>query len=288
MSLRGWCAFLAAAGLAILSAPDAARLLLEPRYTAVPLADHRDLADATLALDRQDIRWRTAAGGTQVRVEVGRAADAKRVLTSEGLLRRPARRRAPEPLPERAVAAKLERRTNALLAATVGADRARVSLTVDLDRDLRSERQLRYGRRGAAERSRRDAWRLRGDFANGDGRYDTTDWAVDKRVRSVRFASGGVRRLSAALVIDPTLGRRDAAAVRRAVRAALGVDARRGDVLRTSRAPMAPPSAARPALASRSLELVRWPLLAVALAAFLFEVWRCLRRTPRQAAPATP
>ena len=278
MSLRGWCAFLVAAGIAILSAPDAGRLLIEPRYTAVPLADHRDLADATLALDRREIRWRTADGGTQLRVEIGRAADARRILAGEGLLRRPARRRVPEPLPGRAVAAELERRTNALLAATVGADRARVSLTVDLDRDRRRERQLRYGPRGPAEWRRRDAWRLRGDFANGDGRYDTTDWAVDKRVRSVRFASGGVRRLSAALVIDPALGKRDAAAVRRAVWAALGVDTRRGDVLRTSRAPVQLPTSAQPSLTSRSLAIVRWPLLAVALTAFLFEIWRCLRR----------
>ena len=280
MSLRGWCAFIVAGGLAILSAPDAARLLIEPRYAAVPLADHRDLADATLALDRSDIRWRTAEGGTQLRVETGRAADARRALATEGLLRRPVRRRPPEPHPERAVAAELERRTNALLATTLGADRARVSLTVDLDRDRRNERQLRYGRRGQAEWRRREAWRLRGDLANGDGRYDTTDWAVDKRVRSVRYAAGRVRRLSAALVIDPAVGRRDAAAVRRAVRAALGIDTRRGDVLRTSRAPVRPSASAPPPLASRSLAIVRWPLLALALAAFLFEIWRCLRRAP--------
>lgn len=289
MSLRGWCAFLVATAVTILGAPDAARLLIEPRYIPVPLADHRDLGDATLALDRSEIRWRTADGGMQLRVENGRAADASRILASEGLLRRAARRRAPEPLPERTIAAELERRTNALLAATVGADRARVALTVDLDRDRRSERQLRYGRRGPAESRRREAWRLRGDFANGDGLYDTTDWAVDKRVRSVRYASGRVRRLSAALVIDPAVRRRDAAAVRRAVRAALGIGTRRGDVLRTSRAPVQPPANARPAVVSRSLAIVRWPLLALALAAFLFEIWRSLRRTPPGGlAPAGP
>ena len=289
LPLRAWVALAVSFVGFALTTSEVLRLAVAPRYVPVALTELRGLPDATLALDRAGVRWRTGDGGTQLTVEAGRANEARRLLAAEGVLARPRRSAmaAAEPGPEEQAERALTGRLNATLADTVGADRAFASVSVDLDRSTRRERRLRYGRRAAVLERDREQWRLRGDFANGDGLYDTTVFGRDQSVRTTRFATGRVARLSVGLIIDPRVSRRDARELRGAVRAAVGLDRARGDVLRVSRAPVRRRAAdAAAASPDRVAALVPWAVLALGTLVFLVEIVRGLRRRGRAPAEA--
>ena len=288
LPLRAWAALLLALLAAAQLGGDLVDAAIGPRYVSVPLADARKLSEATLALDRRAIRWR-ASPDAALRVEAPRAGDARRALAREGLVRTPRRSPAPTPTTEQAAATALERQVDRMLAETVGRDKALVELDVDLALDRVAERQLRYARRAVPAVRDEEWWRLRGAVAEGDGRYDRVRWARGRSVRATRFAPGDVRRISGALVLDPSVSGREAREVRRAVRSALGIDRRRGDVLRVSRVPVAlrdRSSVARTA-GFRVQEVVPAALLLVGSTAFLLELWRCLRRRAEEIAQPT-
>lgn len=282
ISLRGWLALAATVAAAALLAGDAFTMLTSPRYIEVPLANARDVNDATALLDQRGLRWRLEGDGT-LRVEQPRLGEARSVLRRDGVLASPRRVR-DELGPEAQYARELQRETNELLTETVGAGRATVAVNVGLDQDRRTERRLRYGKDGKPLTRRVEQWRLTGDFARGRGRYEASERGVDRALRATRFATGGVERVSAALIVDPDLGSRDVRALRRAVASALGIDRRRGDVLRVSRIDVVAPAtkAAAGSPGARIEATAPWAVLLVGVAGFLFEVWRCLRRRPRE------
>ena len=281
LRLRGWLGLLCSVVAVASMGTDLVRWATGPRYVDVPLAAGDAFNQATLALDRAGIPWRGEDGGGRLAVDARHETDGLRVLRTEGLLRRRARRRAagPELAPDDRYERDLAREVDEMLAATVGRDRARVSIDATLDRSRRGERRLRYGTTGTPLERDRERWRLRGDLADGDGRYDTTVWARDRSVRAVRFAGPLVRRLSVALVVDPRLSRAETRSLRRAVSAAVGLDRPRGDVLVVSRVRLAdasPEASGRPTRASVAA-LVPWTVLGLGIAIFLLEILLCLR-----------
>lgn len=287
VSLRGWFGLLVAITSTALLAGDAFSFIIGPRYVDVPLRSPRVANEATLELDRHGIQWQLDEGGA-LKVEAPRAEAARSALRNEGVLAvaRQVRSRADEPTYDARLARELERETNMLLHETIGADRARVAVSVELDLDRRTERRLRYGRRRTPIRRRLDGWRLRGDFARGDGRYEALENGVDRAVRSTRFAIGAVERVSAALIVDPDVARQDVRALRQATAAALGIDRRRGDVLRVSRVEVGAPDRDVARRAAVMFDEVPWVLLVIGVSLFMLEVGRCLRRSRRDAPPA--
>jgi flagellar M-ring protein FliF len=195
---------------------------------------------------------------------------------------------------------------SALLAQTVGPDKARVQVTSDLNVDQSSQEKLTYAKKGVALQERKDVERLRGaagaaggvagsgsnvpsyaspGAAGGPSNYQhrTTDttYGVDKTVTRTKVAPGAVNRLSVALVVDQSVPAAQVAQLRQAVAGAAGIVPSRGDTLAVSRVAFSKPATPAGGPAATVLPLAKYAALAVALVAFLLFAARHLRRRER-------
>jgi hypothetical protein len=291
--IRVWIGLAGVFAASALLLPGLLPVVIGPTYVAVDLADVRSAGEAKLVLDRRALRSRVD-DGARLKVAAPDLAPARLALSDEGLIAAPPRR--PKESPTRAdrrVAVSLERQVNALLRETVGARVARASVAVRLDEDKRSERRLRFGRRGTALARANEQWRLTGDLERGRGRYRTTLWERDRAVRATRFDAPDIARLSVALVIDPAVGRKTARGLQRTVATAVGLDRRRGDVLRVARVRLDAAGRVRAQRSSPIAEHLPVLLLAAAISVFALVLWRGLRRVEhepedRAATPVSP
>jgi flagellar M-ring protein FliF len=206
--------------------------------------------------------------------------------------------------------AAMEAELSALLARTVGPDKAQVQVASELNVDKARERTLRYADEGVALREKTEEERLRGGGAGAGGRAgadanipgyaagggagggtsnyrrqsDETEFGVDKTVRDTEIAPGAVERQSVSVLLDESVPPAMAAELNRAVSAAAGVDRRRGDTITVSRVPFARPAAPeQPTAVAGMLGHAKWVALGLAGLLFLFFVRRGLRRREAEA-----
>jgi flagellar M-ring protein FliF len=208
---------------------------------------------------------------------------------------------------------------DALLARTLGPDRAQVRVSADVDVDQTTEEKLTYARRGTPLTSVDERETLQGGAGAGAAAGTTpnlgvaqqaagaggrsnyrktsrkTDWGVDKTVTRTRKAPGTVQRMSVAVLVDANLNPPpDVAALRTAVATAAGVVPGR-DTVSVQAVPFAkaPAAAAKPGgplagLPTGATSLAKWAALGVGALLFGFFVTRHLRRREADALADEP
>jgi flagellar M-ring protein FliF len=204
--------------------------------------------------------------------------------------------------------AQLQGSLDAMLAQTLGAGKAKVQVSSDLNVDQSTLDKLTYAKKGVPLKQTEETERLRGGGGASGGStgsssnlpsYATsaaggsnsnyqrkstqTDFGVDKTVQRTKVAPGQVNRLSVGLVVDKTVPAAQVAQIKNAVSAAAGIDAKRGDVLTVSQVAFAKPAttpAAGPA--GGMLGYAKYGAAALGLLAFLFFVMRSLKKRERE------
>jgi flagellar M-ring protein FliF len=199
----------------------------------------------------------------------------------------------------------LESQLTALVARTVGPDKAQVKVSSTINVDKAKERKLTYGDRRRALKTEREEEELQAEGATGargaagtgsnipnyaganaNGgtsdyrrRKENTDYGVDKTVRDTEFAPGTVERQSVAVLLDASVPAAVAAQIREAVAGAAGIDPARGDTLTVNRVPFAKPEEPeQPSPVEDYLGYAKWGALGLATLIFLLLVRRALRR----------
>jgi len=198
---------------------------------------------------------------------------------------------------------------DAMLVQTLGADKARVQVSSDLNVDETSLDKLTYAKKGVPLKTTDETERLRGTggasggttgsasnlpsyatsgAAGGNSNYQRkstqTDFGVNKTVQRTKVAPGQVNRLSVGLVVDKSVPPAQVAQIKSAVSAAAGIDTTRGDVLNVSQVAFAKPAAAAPAAgpAGDIMGYAKYGAVGLGLIAFLFFVMRHLKKRERE------
>jgi flagellar M-ring protein FliF len=207
----------------------------------------------------------------------------------------------------------LESRLMAMLAGTVGADKARVQVNSTLNMDTAQEKKLVYGENQQTplelKRSKEDetlrsaggggaggragtagnvpnyaAATAAGGNSNYKRKSDNSELAVNKTVRETKFAQGTIEKQHVAVVLDASVPPAVARQLQTAVASAAGIDVGRGDQLTVSRVAFAKaPTAAAASPVAGYLSYAKWALLGLAVMLFLFFVTRALRKREREA-----
>jgi flagellar M-ring protein FliF len=200
----------------------------------------------------------------------------------------------------------LESNLSALLAQTVGTDKAKVQVNSDLNADQSTQDKLTYAKKGVPLKQTEEDERLRGagpaggaagtagnlpgyaasaGGANSNYRRSSTqtDFGVDKTVTRTKLATGQVNKLSVALVVDKSVPAAQVAQLRAAVEGAAGIDTQRGDVLAVSQVAFAKPAAEpKPGPAAGILGYAKYAAVGLGLLGFLFFVMRHLKKRERE------
>src|SRR3954466_5275500 len=204
--------------------------------------------------------------------------------------------------------AQLQGSLDAMLAQTLGAGKARVQVSSDLNVDKSTLDKLTYAKKGVPLKQTEETERLRGGGSASGGaagsasnlpsyagsasggsssnyqrKSTQTDFGVNKTVQRTQVAPGQVNRLSVGLVVDKSVPPAQVAQIKNAVSAAAGVDTTRGDVLNVSQVAFAKP-AATPAAgpAGDMMGYAKYGAAGLGLLVFLFFLMRQLKRRERE------
>jgi flagellar M-ring protein FliF len=222
---------------------------------------------------------------------------------------------ASKPAAEARYASGMQATLGALIARTVGTDKAQVQVHADLDVDKATEEQLTYAKKGTPLQSNVETETLKGSGGSGSGKTgananipsyaqnaasgsgnsdykrktDKTTYGVDKKVMKRQIAPGAVNKLDVALLVDKTVPKDQAAALKSAVAAAAGIDPKRGDTITQSVVSFAKPKAAPgPAglpVPAGFMAPLKYAGIGLASILFLFFVTRALRKREQEAIP---
>src|SRR3954462_4369988 len=179
--------------------------------------------------------------------------------------------------------AQLQGSLDAMLAQTLGAGKARVQVSSDLNVDKSTLDKLTYAKKGVPLKQTEESERLRGGGSASGGaagsasnlpsyagsasggsssnyqrKSPQTDFGVDKTVQRTKVAPGQVNRLSVGLVVDKSVPPAQVAQIKNAVSAAAGVDTTRGDVLNVSQVAFAKPATTPPAAAGPAGDIMSY------------------------------
>jgi flagellar M-ring protein FliF len=221
---------------------------------------------------------------------------------------------ASKPAAEARYSSAMQATLGALIARTVGNDKAQVQVHADLDVDKATEEQLQYAKKGTPLEANKETETLKGtgstgsktgananipqyaqNAAGGGGNSnykrttDKTTFGVDKKVTKRTIAPGAVNKLDVALLVDKTVPKDQAAALKSAVAAAAGIDPKRGDTMTQSVVSFAKPKAAPGPAGLPVPPAFMGPLkyvgIGLASILFLFFVTRALRKRETEAIP---
>lgn len=203
----------------------------------------------------------------------------------------------------------------AMLASTVGADKAKVQVNSDLNMDAIKEKKLTYGEgqngeypkltdkgenetlesegggaAGGAAGTATNIPNYAGGGANGGGesnyeRRSADDInGVNKTIRETAFAQGAVEKQSVSVMLDESVSPAVARQLQTAVASAAGIDVGRGDQLTVSRVPFAKEATqAKVDPVAEYGKYAKWVALGLAALLFLFFVTRSLRKREGEA-----
>jgi flagellar M-ring protein FliF len=201
----------------------------------------------------------------------------------------------------------LEASLNALLARTVGPNKAQVRVNADLNVDDVSREELAYGKKGVPLTSTKESEKLNsngaaggtaagattnipsyaasGSAGGGKSKYqskkDTTQYGVDKTITHTKVAPGTVQRMDVALMVDKSVPPAEVTALRNAVASAAGIQRTRGDTLAVSQMAFAKqPTGTIGGFTAGGgmIGYAKYAVLGLASLLFLFFVSRHLRR----------
>src|SRR5919201_3174091 len=203
----------------------------------------------------------------------------------------------------------------ALIARTVGADKAQVQVHSDLNVDQSTQEKLEYAKKGTPLHTVKETESLKGTggtsggtagttanlptyaqnatSGSGNSNYKrttgTTDFGVNKTVTRTKIAPGAINKLDVALMVDKSVPAAQATALKNAVAAAAGINTKRGDTMTSSTVVFAkPPKAAGPAgllVPPAFVTPLKYAGIGLASILFLFFVTRALRSREQEALP---
>src|SRR4051812_30701133 len=199
---------------------------------------------------------------------------------------------------------------DAMLAQTLGAGKAHVQVSSDLNVDQSTLDKLTYAKKGVPLKQTNETERLKGGGSGSGGaagsasnlpsyassgaggassnyqrKSTQTDFGVNKIVQRTKVAPGQVNRLSVGLVVDKSVPPAQVAQLKNAVSAAAGIDTKRGDVLNVSQVAFAKPAATTAPAAGPAGDIMSYAKYGAAglgLLAFLFFLTRHLKRRERE------
>src|SRR3954451_10439011 len=202
--------------------------------------------------------------------------------------------------------AQLSSQLNAIVARTVGPDKAQVRVKSDLNVDAVNREELSYAKQGTPLKTTEDTERLRGTGgraggaagsasnvptyaasgggAGGNSNYQrkqgSTDFGVGKVVTHTKVAPGAVQKLDVALMVDPSVPPKTAKALQQAVNSAAGINTQRGDISTLSSVPFAkaPAAAAKASPVAGMVGYAKYAALGLGSLLFLSSASRHLRR----------
>jgi flagellar M-ring protein FliF len=221
---------------------------------------------------------------------------------------------ASKPAAEARYAASMQATLGALIARTVGSDKAQVQVHADLNVDKTTEQQLQYAKKGTPLESNKETETLKGTGTKGTGTTgtnanlpnyaqtagsggnsnykrttDKTTYGVDKTVTNRTIAPGAVNKLDVALLVDKSVPAAQATALKNAVAAAAGINPKRGDTITQSTIaftqPKAAPGPAGLPVPPAFMAPLKYAGIGLASILFLFFVTRALRRREQEAIP---
>jgi flagellar M-ring protein FliF len=203
--------------------------------------------------------------------------------------------------------AQLTAQLGAIVARTVGADKAQVRVKSDLNVDATTRDELRFERQGTPIETNTDTEQLEGQggaaggaagatsniptYAQGGGggggesnyerEKESTKFGVGKTVTRTKVAPGAVNRLNVSLMVDPSVPAATRTQLQTAIERAAGVDTQRGDQIDTSVVPFTKVPAAKAeagAPMGDMLGYAKYAGLGLGSLLFLFFMRRHLRR----------
>ena len=222
---------------------------------------------------------------------------------------------ASKPAAEARYASAMQASLGALIARTVGSDKAQVQVHADLNVDQSTQEKLQYAKKGTPLHQVKETESLKGSggssggtagaaanlptyaqnatSGSGNSNYKrttgTTDFGVDKTVTRTKIAPGAINKLDVALMVDKSVPAAQATALKNAVSAAAGINAKRGDTITQSTVVFAKPKAAPgPAglpVPPAFVTPLKYAGIGLASILFLFFVTRALRRRETEALP---
>lgn len=211
----------------------------------------------------------------------------------------------------------LEAQLDALLLRTVGPEKGRVQVQADVDANRTTESKLEYAKDGTPlDRSTENesltgagggataggaagaagnipSYAAAGTTGSGNSKYKRTteeaQFGVDKTVKHTQVAPGGVNRQAVSLVLDKSVPRGEAVALRDAVAAAAGIEPKRGDTITLTQVAFAkPPAPPTPSPVGNVVDIAKYVALGLAALGFLFFAGRHLRRRQDEVLDAEP
>jgi flagellar M-ring protein FliF len=222
---------------------------------------------------------------------------------------------ASKPAAEARYASAMQSSLGALIARTVGTDKAQVQVHADLDVDKATEEQLAYAKKGTPLETTKETESLKGSGAStggnagaaanlptyaqnatsGSGNSDykrttgKTTFGVNKTVTRKTIAPGKVNKLDVALLVDKSVPAAQATELQKAVAAAAGINPKRGDTMTQSTVVFAKPKAAPgPAglpVPPAFIAPLKYAGIGLASILFLFFMTRSLRRRETEDLP---
>jgi flagellar M-ring protein FliF len=222
---------------------------------------------------------------------------------------------ASKPAAEARYASAMQSSLGALIARTVGTDKAQVQVHADLDVDKATEEQLAYAKKGTPLQTTKETESLKGSGAStggnagaaanlptyaqnassGGGNSDykrttgKTTFGVNKTVTRKTIAPGKVNKLDVALLVDKSVPAAQATELQKAVAAAAGIDPKRGDTMTKSTVafvkPKAAPGPAGLPVPPAFIAPLKYAGIGLASILFLFFMTRALRRRETEDLP---
>ncbi len=201
----------------------------------------------------------------------------------------------------------METRLDALLARTIGPEKGRVQVQAELNANQTTQSKLTYANQGTPLQQQKESESLKGagagagtpggaagtagnipTYAGGAGAgagpsnykraNQETQYGVNKTIEHTKKAPGTVEQQHVALVVDKSVPAGEVASLESAIKAAAGIEPKRGDTITTSRIAFAkPPTVAAPA-GPGIMSYAKYAALGLAALGFLFFAGRQLRR----------
>ncbi len=207
----------------------------------------------------------------------------------------------------------LESNINAMLAGTLGANKARVQVNADLNVDQTKRNELKYAKKGVPTRTKTETEKLRGGSGSAGGGSGTganipsysagaaggsgnsnyqreteeSEIALDKTVSETIVAPGAVNKLNVALLVDKSVPADVVNQLKASVSSAAGIDTQRGDpAITVTQMPFAKPEVAKAGpVPTTMLGPIKWAGLGLATLLFLFFTRRALKKREGEALP---
>lgn len=198
----------------------------------------------------------------------------------------------------------------AMLAQTLGPNKAQVQVYANLDVNKTTEEALTYGKKGVPLQESKNTETLTGSgsgtggaagtvnvptYATGSGgksnyKHVVTNktLGVDKTVKHSTIAPGTVTSQHVSVLLDKSVPASEVSAIRSAVTNAAGIEPKRGDTIYIGRMAFAKSPAAASEAGGGMMGYAKYALLGIASLLFLFFTTRFLRKRERDAIDHEP